>query len=157
MSNVRFVFPKLKLEKLLHTPGGMAVADLVTQADDNLATLKPTCHSDLLVLLDEAEATVAGLGPEASDEVLNELYVIAARGIGSGSVSGVPDVDGALGSLCDLIDALQSSGRRDSPPLGVHLGAWRLLMDPNLPRPGAAAILEGLRKVSGRYAHPVAP
>lgn len=157
MSNVRFVFPILKLEKLIRAAGGLTVADALAQADANLGELKPSCHAELLHLLDEAEATFAALGPETSEQDLSDLYAIAVAGIGAGSVSGVPDVDAALGSFCDLVDALQTSGQRDKAPIRVHLNAWRLMMDPNLPRPGAAAILEGLRKVSGRYAHSAAP
>lgn len=156
MSSVRFVFPKLKLEQLIHAPGGLAVADALAQAEANLETLKPTCREELLTLLDQAEAVFALPGSEVDDDGLAGLYSIAVRGIGAGAVCGAPDVDDALGSLCDLIDALQSCGRRDREPVGVHLGSWRLLMDPNLPRPGAAAIIEGLRKVTVRYAQSVA-
>lgn len=156
MSSVRFVFPKLKLDQMIRASGGRAVADLLVQANANLDTLKPTCRDELLTLLGEAEQGFGGRGAEACDQDLASLYAIAARGIGAGAVCGAPDVDDALGSFCDLINALQSTGRRDTTPLGVHLHAWRLLMNPDLSRPAAAAIVEGLRKVSAHYAQPVA-
>ena len=148
MSNVRFVFPKMRLQELIQAPGGITVAEALQRADANLETLKPQSHAELLTLLAEAEALFAGQG----EDMLAELYAVAVRGIGAGAVCDAPDVDGALGSLCDLIDHLQVSGDSNRDGLGVHLRAWRLLMDPNLPRPGAAAILEGLRKVTGHVA-----
>lgn len=145
---VRFVFPKLKLEQLIHAPGGVAVADALAAADANLLTLKPTCHDELMALLCRAEALVAAPGL-TGDETLAQLYPLAACGIGAGAVCGAPDVDVALNSLCDLIDGLQTAGGFDREALAVHLRAWRFLMDPNLPKPAAAAILEGLGKVVG--------
>ena len=148
MSSARFVFPKLKLEQLIREPGGLAVADALTQAHANLETLKPQCREELVALLDQAEAAYEAGG----GAVLTELYAIAVRGIGAGDVCGAPDVDGALSSLCDLIDHLQTAGTVDREALGVHVRSWRLLMDPQLPKPGATAILDGLRKVSARFA-----
>ena len=148
MSNARFVFPKLKLEKLIREPGGLAVADALAQAHANLEAIKPQCREELLVLLEQAEAVYEAGGAA----VLPELYAIAVRGIGAGEVCGAPDVDGALSSLCDLIDHLQTAEATDREALGVHVRSWRLLMDPQLPKPGATAILDGLRKVSERFA-----
>jgi hypothetical protein len=148
MSSARFVFPKLKLEQLIREPGGVTVAEALTQANANLETIKPQCREELVALLDQAEAAYEAGG----GAVLTDLYGIAVRGIGAGAVCGAPDVDGALSSLCDLIDHLQAAEAMDRDALGVHVRSWRLLMDPHLPRPGAAAILDGLRKVSARFA-----
>lgn len=147
MSSVRFEFPKMRLEELIHAPGGLTVAEALQRADANLETLKPQSREALLGLLAEADAAFA-----APDDALAALYDVAVRGIGAGAVCGAPDVDGALGSLCDLIDHLQQTGSADRDGVAVHLRAWRLLMDPNLPRPGATAILDGLRKVTGHFA-----
>lgn len=156
MSSVRFVFPKVKLEALIRAPGGLTVADAVARAAANLETIKPTCRAELMMLLEQAEAASADMSEAADGRALDQLYAIAVRGIGVGAVCGAPDVDGALNSFCDLIGALQASGRRDVEPIRVHLGAWRLLMDPALPRVGGAAIVGGLRKVSARYTQSLA-
>ena len=156
MSGVRFVFPKVKLEALIRAPGGLTVADAVSRAAANLETIKPTCRAELLVLLEQAEAVGSEMREAIDGQALDQLYAIAVRGIGVGAVCGAPDVDGALNSLCDLIGALQTTGRRDIEPIRVHLGAWRLLMAPDLPRMGGAAIVGGLRKVSARYAQSLA-
>jgi len=64
----------------------------------------------------------------------------------------VPPVDIALTSFCDLLDHLRTLKRYDHDAVGVHVRAWRLLMSAELPKAGAEAILEGLLKVSRRYA-----
>jgi hypothetical protein len=148
--SVRFVFPKNRLQELIHAPGGITVAEALQQADANLETLKPQSREELLGLLAEAEAAFEAAAEPADTQAT--LYSIAVRGIGAGAVCGAPDVDGALGSLCDLVDHLQQNGSADRNGLAVHLRAWRLLMDPQLPKPGAAVILEGLRKVTGHFA-----
>lgn len=149
---VRFVFPKLKLEQLIRAPGGLPVVEALAAAEANLETLRPTCLAELMDLLVEAETTFARLGPDADPAVLDELYRISVRGIGSGAVCGAPDVDDALGSLCDLVDQALTAGGGACDAIGVHIRSWRLLMDPNLPKPGAAAILAGLRKLSAHVA-----
>jgi len=150
MSSVRFVFPKMRLQELIRAPGGITVAEALQRAKGNLEMLKPQSREELLALLEEAESAVAGAVQPA--DALEGLYAIAVRGIGAGAVCGAPDVDGALSSLCDLIDHLQQTSHADHSGIAVHLRAWRLLMDPELPRPSATAILEGLRKVTSHFA-----
>ena len=140
MSSVRLTFPKLTLQEIIHAPGGITVAEALQQASANLETLKPQSREELLALLAEAEAAFDAPGAAAAD-TLAILYAIAVRGIGAGAVCGSPDVDGALSSLCDLVDHLQQSASEERDGIAVHLRAWRLLMDPQLPRPGAAVIL----------------
>lgn len=152
MSTVRFVFPKVRLAELIKAPGGLTVADALQRAQANLDTLKPSCVAELLALLEFADAGFERLGPVFDDGGLADLYAIAVRGIGAGAVCGIPAVDEALTSLCDLIDHLRTTGQYDREAVGVHVRAWRLLMNPDLPEAGAQPVLEGLRKVSARYA-----
>lgn len=152
MSTVRFVFPKVRLAEILKAPGGLAVADALEQAQANLATLKPTCLAEQTALLEQAEAAFEQLGAAFDDAALADLYTIAVRGIGTGAVCGAPAVDEALGSLCDLVDHLRSNGKYDRDAIGVHVRAWRLLLNPDLPPEGAQPVLQGLRKVSARFA-----
>jgi hypothetical protein len=80
------------------------------------------------------------------------LYSLAVKGIGAGDVCGAPAVDIALTSFCDLLDHLRTLKRYDHEAVGVHVRAWRLLMSADLPKAGAEQILDGLLKVSARYA-----
>lgn len=152
MSTVRFVFPKVRLAEILKSPGGLSVADALERAQANLETLKPTCLAEQMALLEYAEAAFDQLGPTFDDAALADLYTIAVRGIGTGAVCGAPAVDEALNSLCDLVDHLRTSGQYDRDAVGVHVRAWRLLLNPDLPPEGAQPVLQGLRKVSARYA-----
>jgi hypothetical protein len=154
MSSVRFVFPKPRLAEILRMPGGLPVAEAVERAQANLETLKPSCLAELQALLELSEARFEAMG-EAFDEAgLSDLYAIGVRGIGAGAVCGVPSLDFALTSLCDLLDHLKSHQRYDREAIAVHLRAWRLLMTAGLPQAGSEVILDGLRKVSRRYAQP---
>jgi len=156
MSSVRFVFPKPRLAQLLRMPGGLPVPEALERAEQNLETIRPTCVAELESLLELADARFQTLGTGPDDAGMAEIYAIAVRGIGGGQVCGLPGVDVALTSLCDLIDHLRSNGRYDRAAVGVHLRSWRLLMTRGLPAAGSAAILDGLRQVSERYAPPAA-
>jgi len=154
MSSVRFVFPKPRLAQLLRMPGGLPVPEALERAEQNLATIRPTCVAELETLLALADARFLDLAPGPDDAGMSDLYAIAVRGIGGGQVCGLPGVDTTLTSLCDLLDHLRSNGRYDRAAIGVHLRSWRLLMTTGLPAEGSAAILDGLRQVSERYAPP---
>jgi hypothetical protein len=152
MSSVRFVFPKPKLAALLRTPGGLPVAEAMEQAHANLLTIRPACLAEVQDLLEQAEAAFQAMGIEFDDAGLASLYAVAVRAIGAGEICGSPAVDAALTSLCDLLDHLRTHRRYDREAIGVHVQAWRLLMTPDLPQAGADAVLDGLRRVSARYA-----
>jgi hypothetical protein len=152
MTSVRFVFPKPRLAELLRTPGGLPVAEAVQRAQQNLEAIRPTCMAELQALLELCEAACASLGPEFDDAAVEEVYAIAVKGIGAGEVCGRPPVDIALTSFCDLLDHLRTLKRFDGQAVGVHVGAWRLLMGPGLPPQGADQVLDGLLKVSARFA-----
>ncbi|MET0272266.1 MAG: hypothetical protein ABW360_04695 [Phenylobacterium sp.] len=152
MSTVRFVFPKPRLAKLLREPGGVPVAEALERAQQNLEQLKPTCMAELQALLELAEARLDQMGTEADDAGMADLYAIAVRGIGGGGVCERPSVDVALTSLCDLLDRLRTQHAYDRPAIAVHVQSWRLLMTLTGGEAGAEAVIEGLRKVSARYA-----
>jgi hypothetical protein len=154
MSSVRFVFPKPRLAQLLRMPGGLPVAEALERAEQNLESIRPTCVAELQALLELADARFQGLAQDNDDAGMADIYAIAVRGIGGGQVCNMPGVDVTLTSLCDLLDHLRSNGRYDRAAIGVHIRSWRLLMSTDLPQDGSAAILDGLRRVSERYAPP---
>jgi len=156
MTSVRFVFPKPRLNELLRTPGGLPVAEAIEAARKNLESIQPSCTAELMALLELCEAGCQGLPNDFDDAALAEIYSIAVKGIGAGEVCGVPGVDAALTSFCDLLDHLRSLKRFDREAVGVHVQAWRLLMSGGLPEAGARQVVDGLLKVSGRYAAEVA-
>jgi hypothetical protein len=151
MTTARFTVPKHRLTEQLKTPGGLPVAEAVSNAEANLAELKPQCVGELRGLLEAAEKVFAAAGSAYDAAAVTELYNTAVRGIGLGEVCGVGSVDVALNSLCDLLDHLTTNRRYDSEAVGVHLRAWRLLITTELPPEGARAVLAGLNKVSALY------
>jgi hypothetical protein len=150
--SVRFVFPKPRLAKLLQQPGGVPVAEALERAQNNLEDLKPTCLAELQALLELTEARFEAMSAEFDRPAMDELYAIAVRGIGGGEVCGMPGVDQALTSFCDLLDRLRTSQRYDRAAIGVHVQAWRLLLAPEQTLEASRVVVEGLRKVSARYA-----
>lgn len=152
MTSVRFVFPKPRLNELLRTPGGLPVAEALERAQANLEAIKPTCTAELLALLELCEAAYWQLKEDYDEPAVTELYSLAVKGIGAGEVCGAPAVDAALTSFCDLLDHLRTLKRYDHDAVGVHVRAWRLLMTADLPKAGADQVLDGLLKVSRRYA-----
>ena len=153
MTAVRFVFPKPRLNELLRSPGGLPVAEALERAQKNLEAIKPTCVAELLALLELCEASFWNLKEDDQDTAaVAELYALAVKGIGAGEVCGAPAVDVALTSFCDLLDHLRTLKRFDREAVGVHVRAWRLLMSGELPKAGSDQILDGLLKVSRRYA-----
>ncbi len=152
MTSVRFVFPKVRLAEILKAPGGLAVADALERCQANLELIKPTCVAEMVALIELAESRYGQLGEAFDDQALADLYAVAVQGIGGGAVCGAPTVDNALNSFCDLLDSMRNTKRFDREAVGVHVRAWRLLMTPGLPPAGAEAVLDGLLKVSKRYA-----
>jgi hypothetical protein len=151
VSPAREFVPRLRLTKLLQAPDGMTVAEVMARAKENLETLHASSEAELWAMLERCEARFAELGHGYDDWAGSEIYVVAVRAVGGGSVCGRPGVDAALTSLCDLLQNILESGRSGHDAVRVHLAAWRMLMSPGLPGAGAEAILEGLRTVSALY------
>jgi len=148
----RMVTPKLRLTELLRQAGGLAVADAVANAEQGLQSIRPTCLAELKELLEQAEASLAATGELYDEAGVNDLYRLAVHGIGGGELCKVPDVDAALASLCDLLDAFRTTEVYEREAVAVHLRAWRLLMSPDAPGQAPELVVQGLRKVSARFA-----
>ncbi|MFC3077892.1 hypothetical protein ACFODL_07320 [Phenylobacterium terrae] len=154
MSAVRFFVPENRLGKLLRIPGGAPVADAVVAAEAGLAELEAPAREELAAALAAVEACAAQRPAQFEAAGLEELYGLAQGAIGLASLCQRPSVDEALRSLCDLLDHLARCERWDAEAVSVHVRSLRLLMGEAGAKDGeaAAAVLQGLRRVSGRYA-----
>jgi hypothetical protein len=152
MSGFRMVTPKLRLTELLKQAGGLAVADALANAEAGLQTIRPTCLAELKELLEQAETCLAATGDRYDEDGVNSLYRLAVHGIGGGELCKAPHVDAALASLCDLLDAFRTTGAYEREAVAVHLQAWRLLMSPDAPGQAPQLVVDGLRRVSARFA-----
>ncbi|MFN3512935.1 MAG: hypothetical protein ACK41C_07820 [Phenylobacterium sp.] len=159
MSAVKIHTPPVRLAKLLRTPGGLPVAEALQKAGAGLESLRGECLSELDQVLQAAEAIAARAGGEYDAELTAELYGVVSTPIGVAGVCGLQSVETALLSLCDLLDRLKAKGGWDANAVAVHLRAFRLLLHTEAAKDdaGTRAILDGLRKVSQRYAGEEAP
>jgi len=156
--SVSITYPKLKLAAQLREAGGQSVADSLEAADANLEALRPTALDELRTAVAAAAAAFQRLPDGFDAEALQGLYAIAARAVGIGAVSGAPGADAALVSLCDLLDRLANKTRWDREAIGVHVRTLQLLawQGDVLDEAATQHVLDGLRKVSARYADPPA-
>nr|QQZ49996.1 hypothetical protein JKL49_25670 [Phenylobacterium glaciei] len=104
--------------------------------------------------LDQAELCANRANGEYDAAVADELYAIASAAIGVPTACGLAPIDTALVSLADLTDYLKTRKTWDANAVAVHLRAFRLLLHTEAGKDsnGTKAILEGLRRVSQRYA-----
>lgn len=154
MSAVRFFVPENRLGKLLRIPGGAAVEDAVIAAESGLADLEAPAREELTAALAAVEACAAERPAQFEAAGVEELYGLAHGAIGLASLCQRPSVDEALRSLCDLLDNLSRAERWDAEAVSVHVRSLRLLMGEVGGGDGRAAeaVLQGLRRVSARYA-----
>jgi len=159
LSTVKIHVPVVRLAKLLRTPGGLPVADAVKRAGAGLASLRAECLDELRVTLDQAELCANRANGEYDPEVAAELYAIASAAIGVPTACDLAPIDTALVSLADLLDYLKTQEKWDPNAVAVHLRAFRLLLHTEAGKDsaGTKAILEGLRRVSQRYARSDTP
>jgi hypothetical protein len=152
LSNVRIVFPKPKLAKLLIEPGGKPVVEALADADANLAVLQPECRAELLSLAGQIEDCFERTPPAGDGPSTIEFYNLAAGGVGLGAVAGLRAVDDTLVSLCNLMDYFQVHGRWDHEALRVHVQTLKLLVSgAELPGSAVEAVLAGLQRVNAHY------
>lgn len=154
MTAVSIHRPVLKLPKLLREPGGLALADALKLAAQNLGAASAGYMAALTEGLTEIEMLAATVTDIHHPPTLTKLYDYSCKLIGVASVCGQPSIDDALYSLCDLLEHFRARQMSDAEAIRVHVRALHLLIQ----HPGAAgltgaqAILDGLHRVSGRYA-----
>jgi hypothetical protein len=154
VSVVTVLRPVVRLAKLLRDPGGVALADALVAAQSNLEA----ASSGYLLAVGEGVADIGRMADRHTsnmfdDEVFTGLYGRASDLIGAASVCGRASIDEALTSLCEMLDCFQSRRIWDAEAVGVHVNALRLLLHGGVTEgsEGAAAVLDGLRRVSKRY------
>jgi len=148
--------PEVRLAKLIRTPGGKPVADAMRDANKGLESLQADCLGELTLVLDKAEAIVAQAKGAFDAQVTSDLYQLVSATIGVPTACNLKPIDTMLVSLADLLDYLEGGRTWDVNAVAVHLRAFRLLLHTEAARDGTGtqAILEGLRRVSQRFAKP---
>ena len=149
--------PEVKLAKLIRTPGGKPVAEAMRDAHKGLDGLQADCLGELAMVLTQAEELSTKAGGAYKGDVVAALYKLVSATIGVPTACNLKPIDTMLVSLADLLDHLNGGQTWDVNAVAVHLRAFRLLLKTEASRDGTGtqAILEGLRRVSQRYAKPV--
>ncbi len=139
---------------MIREPGGLRVGDALDAAQTNLESIREDCLKAIDARLETLEQlhhqTLAGDRPELRDEI----YAQAADIQSVAGVYGLDELGQAAFSLCDLVDRLRSVDRWDRQAVAVHLNALRLFRNPQ--PEAAAAVLEGLQRITGRLPRPAA-
>jgi len=150
--------PEVRLAKLIRTPGGKPVADAMRDAHKGLEGIQADCLGELSQILEKCEKIVARAGGAFHEAVVGELYALTSSTIGVATACNLKPIDTMLVSLADLLDHMKEQRSWEANAVAVHLRAFRLLLKTEAARDGAGtqAILEGLRKVSQRFAKPAA-
>jgi hypothetical protein len=156
--SVVFHTPEMRLTKLIRTPGGKPVAEAVRDAGAGLVSLQGDCLKELANVLDQCDAIFARAAGGYDAAVANELYERVSATVGLATTCNLAPIDTMLVSMADLLDYLKEREAWEANALAVHLRAFRLLLHTEAARDGTGteAILDGLRKVSQRFARPPA-
>lgn len=158
MSGVRFHTPRFRLSEQLREAGGKTVADAVQDAGAGLESIAAACLAALDKALVELERDIAALPAKFDETAMGALYHKVNDMIGVAGAAGLPDMDRAAYSLCDLIDSMRVGQRVGADAISVHLQALQLLRRPDALGGEAAVkqILGGLSRVRQKYAPPKA-
>lgn len=151
MSSLRRYFPSNQLSIALAKAPPRTVRECLNQANENLRHISAACLAHLDTGLDLLEATMAEWPGSADPDYLQGLYQQSLRLIGTGTVAGLPEIDRAARSLCDVLDGLITRGLWEKGPVEVHIASLRLLRSPQSLGAGVDAILEGLHHVRKRF------
>jgi hypothetical protein len=150
--SVRFVRPENVLGKAMRSTGGIKVGEALSAAAENLKELEAPAIAELQTTLVQTEAQFAAFGPTYDGHKIDGLYLLANQAIGLAALCGLPAVDDAVVSLCDLLDKLKARKLWDREAVGVHIFSLRALLNANPGDAQVQAILAGLRQVSAKYA-----
>ena len=150
--SVRFIRPENLLGKALRASGGMKVGEALAAAAENLKELEAPAIAELQSTLSQAETQFAVFGEVFNEKKLDQMYMVANHAIGLAALCGLPTVDEAVVSLCDLLDKLKVRKRWDPEAVGVHIHSLRALLSANPGDAQVKTILAGLRQVSAKYA-----
>jgi hypothetical protein len=133
--------PRNRIAEMIHQPGGLAIADALQRAQNNIEAM----HGHVAASIDIALAMLqekAALGAEAADE----MYQLSNDIVGFAVTLELRDIGRAAYSLCELIERQRSRCSWSAQSVAVHVEALRLLREPG-DAAGRAAILDGLDRV----------
>jgi hypothetical protein len=156
-TQVQRFFPPNRLADKLQKASPRTTQECLQKAGENLQQITGACANHAHEALSVLEAGLAAWPGEPDNAYLESLYQMSMRIVGVASVAGLPDLDRAAKSLCDVVDGLIAKSLWERDPIEVHVAAMRLLKEPAALGGGAGAVVDGLLQVRKRFAVPPPP
>lgn len=147
---MKITYTTNRLRAALDSAPPMMAAKAVKQAEVLLGQIENECLERLDVLLTEFPSGLSG-DEDAQRTQIRDIYGIARRMIGVGTVAKIPEMDIAARSLCDMADGLLVRDRLDWEPLRVHISTIQLLRRSELPQPAKAQLLVALETLRAKF------
>lgn len=152
---MKITYTKNRLGDALSSAPPMMAAKAVKQAEALLGEMQQECVARLDVLLSDFPAGLSG-DDDARRVQVREVYETSRRMIGVATVAGIPEMDIAARSLCEVADALLSRQKSDWEPLRVHISTMHLLRRADIPEAAKGQLLVALEGLRAKFA-PAAP
>jgi hypothetical protein len=152
---MKITYTKNRLRDALDSAPPMMAATAVKQAEALLGEMQQECVARLDVLLAAFPAGLSG-DDDARRVQVREVYETSRRMIGVATVAGIPEMDIAAQSLCEVADALLVRQKSDWEPLRVHISTMHLLRRSDIPEAAKGQLLVALESLRAKIA-PAAP
>lgn len=148
---MKITYAKNRLRDALDNAPPMMASMAVKQAEALLSEMENECLARLDVLLAAFPAGLSG-DDDARRVQLREVYETSRRMIGVATVAGIPEMDIAAQSLCEVADALLVRQKSDWEPLRVHISTMHLLRRSDVSEAAKGQLLVALESLRAKIA-----
>lgn len=148
---MKITYAKNRLRDAIDSAPPMMAATAVKQAEALLGEMEQECLARLDVLLAAFPQGLSG-DEDARSAQMREVYDTSRRMIGVATVAGIPEMDIAARSLCEVADALLVRQKTDWEPLRVHISTMHLLRRSDIPDPAKGQLLVALESLRTKIA-----
>lgn len=148
---MKITYAKNRLRDAIDSAPPMMAATAVKQAEALLGEMEQECLARLDVLLAGFPQGLSG-DEDARSAQMREVYDTSRRMIGVATVAGIPEMDIAARSLCEVADALLVRQKTDWEPLRVHISTMHLLRRSDIPDPAKGQLLVALESLRTKIA-----
>ena len=148
---MKITYAKNRLRDAIDSAPPMMAATAIKQAEALLGEMEQECLARLDVLLAAFPQGLSG-DEDARSAQMREVYDTSRRMIGVATVAGIPEMDIAARSLCEVADALLVRQKTDWEPLRVHISTMHLLRRSDIPDPAKGQLLVALESLRTKIA-----
>ncbi|MEY4786031.1 MAG: hypothetical protein RIR41_3966 [Pseudomonadota bacterium] len=148
---MKITYAKNRLRDAIDSAPPMMAATAIKQAEALLGEMEQECLARLDVLVAAFPHGLSG-DEDARSAQMREVYDTSRRMIGVATVAGIPEMDIAARSLCEVADALLVRQKTDWEPLRVHISTMHLLRRSDIPDPAKGQLLVALESLRTKIA-----